>query len=126
MKAIKKSLEKNKKSYGFALKGIGEATAGNNFRYQLIAAILVITMAIYLKVSVMEWIVLIFCIGLVLMAECFNTAIEILVDLVSPDPHPLAGKVKDVSAGAVLLIALSTLAIGILIFGPKILTLINT
>ena len=126
MKAIKRSLEKNRKSYGFALKGIGEASKGNNFRYQLIAAVLVIVMAIYLKVSLMEWIILTLCIGLVLMAECFNTAVEALVDLVSPDHHHLAGKVKDVSAGAVLIMALSTAAIGLIIFGPKILTLINS
>jgi diacylglycerol kinase (ATP) len=125
MKAIKKSLEKNKKSYGFAWKGIMETSRGNNFRFQLAAAIIVIALGLYLKISLSEWIILILCIGLVLMAESFNTALELLVDLVSPESHPLAGKVKDVSAGAVLLIALSTLVIGILIFGPKILVLIN-
>lgn len=67
----------------------------------------------------------VFAIVLVLAAEGFNTALEHLTDLVSPDYHPLAGKAKDVAAGAVLLAAIGAATVGILIFGSKILALLK-
>lgn len=63
-----------------------------------------------------EWIVIILCIGVVIAAELFNTAIEKLVDLVSPERHPIAGQVKDIAAGAVLVCAVAAAIIGIIIF----------
>lgn len=51
-------------------------------------------------------------------AEGLNTAIELLIDVASPDFHPIAGKAKDVAAGAVLITAIGSVIIGILIFGP--------
>ena len=65
-----------------------------------------------------EWVVVCLCIGLVISAELFNTAIERLVDLVSPQRHPLAGQVKDIAAGAVLVCALAAIAVGLIIFVP--------
>jgi len=65
-----------------------------------------------------EWIVIILCIGVVIAAELFNTAIERLVDLVSPERHPIAGQVKDIAAGAVLVCAVAAAIIGIIIFLP--------
>lgn len=73
-------------------------------------------------ISRIEWLFLIFAAGLVLMAEAFNTAIEIDIDLTSPDIHPLARDVKDVAAGAVLLAALAALVIGLIIFVPYVLS----
>ena len=64
--------------------------------------------------------ILIGAFALVWTAEIFNTAIEALVDLLSPERRPLAGKVKDLAAGAVLAAALGALAIGAVIFGPKL------
>jgi len=59
------------------------------------------------------------CIGMVVGAEMINTAIENVVDLASPDQHPLAGKAKDIAAGAVLICAIISVIIGLLIFVPK-------
>ena len=67
-----------------------------------------------------EWCAVIAAIGLVWTAEGLNTALEAVVDLVSPDQHPLAGRAKDVAAGAVLCAAISALVIGLLIFGPRL------
>jgi diacylglycerol kinase (ATP) len=58
------------------------------------------------------------CIGTVIAAELFNTAIEKLVDLVSPERHPVAGQVKDIAAGAVLICAVAAAIIGLIIFIP--------
>jgi diacylglycerol kinase (ATP) len=58
------------------------------------------------------------------MAEAFNTALEFLTDLASPEPHPLAGKAKDVAAGAVLIAAIMAVIIGVIIFLPKILEVV--
>ena len=73
----------------------------------------------------LEWMVLFLSIGFVVCAEGFNTAIETITDLASPDIHPLAKKTKDIAAGAVLIAALTSIAIGILIFAPKIINLFS-
>ena len=70
----------------------------------------------------MEWCWITLAIGLVLLAEMFNTAIEYLTDLASPEIHPLAKKTKDVASGAVLIAALVAVVIGLLIFLPKLLS----
>ena len=77
-----------------------------------------------MKITCAEWLAVIAAIGLVWTAEGLNTAIEALVDLVSPEQHPLAGRAKDVAAGAVLLAALAATAIGLLVFGPRLLALL--
>lgn len=77
-----------------------------------------------LKISITEWCFVTLCITLVIMAEAFNTAIENLTDLVSPDFHPLAGKTKDLAAGAVLIFSIGAVIVGLLIFLPKITKLI--
>jgi hypothetical protein len=59
-------------------------------------------------------------IAFVLSAEAMNTALEYLTDLVSPDPHPLAGKAKDVAAAAVLIAAFSAIIVGLILFLPKL------
>ena len=73
-----------------------------------------------LKVNNVEWCMLIIAIGFVMITEMINTSIEFLTDKVSPDYHPLAKKVKDVAAGAVLIAALSAVAIGAIVFLPKV------
>ncbi|MNR31144.1 Undecaprenol kinase [compost metagenome] len=74
----------------------------------------------HFEVSFLEWIALIVCISSVLAAELFNTAIEVLVNLVSPEFNPKAGLVKDIAAAAVLIVALMSLVVGLIIFVPKI------
>jgi len=114
------------RSFGYALKGIGYATTTQlNFRVHLVATLVTITLGIGLHISINEWVWIILCITLVLAAEMFNTAIEFLTDLVSPGYHPKAGHVKDVAAGAVLLCAIFAIVVGVIIFGPKILSLLH-
>ena len=84
----------------------------------MIAAMAVIIAGIVLGITRNEWIMVVMCIGTVLAAELFNTAIEKLVDLVSPERHPVAGRVKDIAAGAVLICAVAAAIIGLIIFIP--------
>ena len=78
----------------------------------------VIIAVIVLGITRTEWIMVVMCIGTVIAAELFNTAIEKLVDLVSPERHPVAGRVKDIAAGAVLICAVAAAIIGLIIFIP--------
>lgn len=86
--------------------------------------ILVIFFSFLLQISNLEWLIVIFCIGLVLTAEIFNSAIEVLTDIVSPESNPRAGLVKDMAAGAVLIAAITSAIIGLIIFVPKLLNLL--
>lgn len=111
---------KKKNSFSYAISGIIEVTKTQwNFRFHLFAIIAVIISGFYFKVSTSEWLALTGVIGLVLVAEAINTALEYLVDLVSPEWNELAGKVKDISAGAVLISAIIAAITGLLIFIPK-------
>jgi diacylglycerol kinase (ATP) len=80
----------------------------------------VVLVAVWLRVSRWSWALLVLTIGSVLTAEVFNTAAELLVDLASPDYHPLAKRVKDLAAGAVLIAALVSILVGLLILGPPL------
>jgi diacylglycerol kinase len=83
--------------------------------------IIAIALGLYFKITNIEWIMLIIVGGIVLTAEAFNTAIEIDMDLTSPEYHPYARDTKDVAAGAVLISAVMAL-IGVLIFGKYLLS----
>ena len=112
------------RGFGFAFKGLGHAVKTQlNFRVHLVLALIAIALGWYLQLSSSEWLWIIFSIGLVLLTELVNTAIELLVDLVSPGFNETAGKVKDIAAAAVLVTAFTALAIGIIIFLPKLLQL---
>jgi diacylglycerol kinase (ATP) len=73
-----------------------------------------------LNISEVEWAIIILAIGLVIVAEAFNTAIEIDIDLTSPEFHPYARDTKDMASGAVLLMTALAGVVGLIIFGPKI------
>lgn len=85
----------------------------------LIAAIGVIVAGFLFRISAIEWCIISLCIGAVFMAEAFNTAIEKLADKITSEKDPLIGIAKDVSAGAVLLLAIATVVIAAVIFIPK-------
>ncbi len=85
-----------------------------------IATVMVVLFSIWLKIEVQNWGVLILTIAMVWTAEFLNTALEIVVDLASPNLHPLAKVGKDVGAAAVMIAALSAIIIGLLIFGPPL------
>lgn len=91
-----------------------------HFYVLVCAVILVVFLGFYLKVSSLEWIMLIFSIGFVIVSEVFNTAIEIDINLTSPEYHPFARDTKDVSAAAVVLSIFTAAIVGIIIFLPKI------
>lgn len=110
------------KSFGFAIVGIKtELKKGRNFRIQILAGIIAIILGVVLKIPTAEWLALILIIASVLILELINTAIEEIVDLVSPEIQPKAKIAKDVSAGAVLVASIAAVFIGIFLFIPKVL-----
>ncbi|WP_341227881.1 diacylglycerol kinase family protein [uncultured Arcticibacterium sp.] len=118
------NINKMVKSFGFASKGFSHLLRSeNNFQFHFLAAVLVFICGFWLKVSRIEWAILIIQIGLVFSAEAFNTALEILCDVVSPDWNEKIGKVKDVAAAGVLIVAVVAVAVAILILGNRFITL---
>jgi len=85
-----------------------------------VIAVAVIAAGIYFAIATAEWIAVTLCIGLVISAECANTAIERLADRVSLEEHPLIKQAKDCSAAAVLMLATTSGVIGCIIFVPKV------
>jgi len=109
------------KSFQYALKGILLLFQTEpNAKIHLAITFIVVAGGFFFSISSTEWCLLILAIAIVLCAEGMNTAIEYLTDLVSPNIHPLAGKTKDVAAGAVLLAAIGAAIVGCIIFIPKI------
>lgn len=124
MKKKKFSLKARAKSFRYAFSGIYTLIKNeHNARIHLCVTIGVLFSGFFFELSAAEWINFIFAIGLVFSAEAFNSAIEYLSDLVSPEYHPLVKKAKDVAAAAVLLTAIAAALIGLIIFVPKILSL---
>jgi diacylglycerol kinase len=85
-----------------------------------VASTLVMLMAWWLRLSMIDWAVLLLTIALVWTAEFINTALEAVVDLASPQQHPLAKVGKDVGAAAVLIAALTSILVGLLVLGPPL------
>jgi diacylglycerol kinase (ATP) len=96
-----------------------------NARIHAVAAVCAIVAGFALGITRGEWCAVVAAIGLVFTAEGLNTAIEAVMDLASPELHPLAEKAKDVAAGAVLLAAITAAVIGLLVFGPHVLALVQ-
>jgi diacylglycerol kinase len=96
-----------------------------NLRIHIIAAIIAIILGFILRISVQEWLIISIVIGSVISAEMFNTSIEAIVDIISPEYSENAKKAKDISAGAVLILAIVAVVVGIIIFVPKIILVIN-
>jgi diacylglycerol kinase len=95
-----------------------------NARVHLVCALAAITLGVALRLSPLEFVAIIFAIGAVVGAELINTVAEAIVDLVTDKYHPLAKIAKDVAAGAVLWSAMGAVAVGIVIFGPHLLSLL--
>jgi diacylglycerol kinase len=109
------------KSFSYALNGIVILFREEpNARIHLFAAISALTTAAVLKVSRIEWTAIVLVIGMVFTTEILNSAIENLADFVSPGKNELIGKVKDLSAAAVIVSALVAFVTGSIIFLPKI------
>lgn len=106
-------------SFKYAIEGILSALKTEpNLKFHFIAAALVIFLGWLFLISTLEWIILITMMGLVISLELTNTAIEALVNYLIPNIHPVAKKVKDISAGAVLIASITALIIGLLVFLP--------
>lgn len=117
---------KFKESASHAMDGISYTISRErNFRIEITAACLVTIASYLLKVSIIEWGLLLLTISLVLALEMINTAIERTVDLVTKDYHELAKNAKDVAAGAVLIASMFSIILGLLIFLPKIINLLK-
>ena len=113
------SIVKRAKSFSYALAGIRVMfkTQHNAWLHSAIGIMLVV-LGMYFRISSIEWIVIVASVGLLLALECVNTAIEIDIDLTSPDFHPYARDTKDAAAGAVLLWAITSAVIWLIIFIP--------
>ena len=108
-------------SFKYAFMGIKSAIKSErNMKIHVLAALIVIALGFILGLEPLEWVVCIFSIVIVISSEMLNTAIETIVDIVSPDINPLAKKAKDIAAGAVLVLAIGALVVGLIIFIPKI------
>lgn len=117
------SIKKRLKSFTYAWKGVkGFIRCEHNAWIHLTIATLTVIAGFVFEIQRMEWIAIIICIGVVMAAEAFNTAIERLVNLVSPERNPIAGEVKDIAAGAVLICAIAAAIVGLTIFIPYIIT----
>jgi len=108
-------------SFRFAFAGLWYALrTQRNTRIHLIIAAAAIALGVWLNLSLTQWAVLTLTIGFVLVSEMLNTVAETLVDMISPDYHPLAKIIKDVTAGAVLLTAIASVVVGLLVLGPPL------
>ncbi len=113
-------------SFKYAFKGIVSAYKDEqNLRIHTVVAILVLLFGFILKLSKLEFIICVILIGLVLMAEFFNTAIENAVDLVTLEKNPYAKIAKDTAAAGVLVFAMISAIVGLIIFIPKIILFIG-
>lgn len=121
------SIKRLRKSFGYAFKGIDDVISNEpNMKIHVSVAILVVIMAFLLKISMIEWIILVLLIGLVLAAETINTTIENLVDMYTKEYDEKAKVVKDTAAGTVLILAITAAIIGLMILVPKIILVLES
>lgn len=121
MKNRKFSIRKTVTSFGYAFNGLKIMIREEpNARIHLFAATCTVIAGILFKVSLHEWIALVFAIGFVISLEIVNSAIENIADFVSPGRDDMIRKIKDLSAAGVLVSAMTALLIGLIVFLPKI------
>ncbi|MBX2965974.1 MAG: diacylglycerol kinase family protein [Cyclobacteriaceae bacterium] len=109
------------KSFGYALNGLKIAVKEQvNLTIHICVTVIVVMAGIYIEITTTEWVLLVLTIGLVISLELVNTAIEYLVDLVTPERNPLAGKVKDIAAASVLVSSVMAVIVGLFIFSKYI------
>lgn len=127
MKKSEKFSTRNRfRSFSFAINGIVSLIKSeHNARIHLIAMVGVVVLGIFFKIDPVEWLFIVVAIGMVFLAELFNTAIERLADVVTPEWDEKIRLIKDYSAGAVLVAAILAAVIGGWIFIPEMLTLVK-
>lgn len=115
---------KRGRSFGYAWQGIKSLFRNEaNAQIHLFVAIFVIAAGFFFNIERWEWCAVLLCIGGVFMAEGFNTAIEKLCDKACPELHPLIKQTKDIAAGAVLLLVMASVIVGLIVFLPYIMGL---
>lgn len=95
-----------------------------NARIQLAIGLVAVGVGLWVDLAPVEWAILSVAVSLVLFAEMVNTALEALADAICPDHNPLVGIAKDIAAGAVLITALGSIAVGLFLFGPHLFELL--
>lgn len=108
------------KSFLFAFEGVVHVfKSEQNFRFHVLAAVIVLFASLFTGLSKWEWIIIVMLICGMFVIELVNASIERVVDLTSPELHPLAKQAKDLAAGACLVYAICTVIVGLIIFIPK-------
>jgi len=121
MKQQRFSILKRLKSFKYAFNGLRILIKEeHNARIHLFATICILIAGLFFKISINEWIAIIFSVGLVFSLEIINSSIENIADFISPERHEMIRKIKDLSASGVLISAITALLIGLIIFIPKI------
>lgn len=113
-------------SFGYAAQGVKAASSERNFKVDCAAALVALALCAVLQVPVWGWVAVIVCIGMVLAAETANTAIEAVVDLASPELHPLAKRAKDCAAAVPLILAATSVVVACIVYGPALLALVQS
>lgn len=110
-----------RKSFLFAIQGFRTAIATErNIKVMLAVGACAIVAGLALQLDLLSWAIVLLCCGIVIMAELMNTAVETVVDLVSPEFHPLAGRAKDIAAAAVWVLSVIVAIVGVLVFANAI------
>ena len=108
-------------SFKYAIRGVLNATQGQrNIKIHWLAAGMIVMVGFYLDFNYVDWCIAVIMIGVVISAEVFNTAIEAIVNFISPEKKIEAGRIKDLSAGAVLLVSVGALFVGVLLVSSKL------
>ena len=112
------------RSMTFALKGMWLLiTTEDSIKAQLFFGVIATCLGFYFDISMTEWMIQFIVIGMVLVAEALNTAIEKIADFIHPDFHEKIGFIKDIAAGAPAFAAFTSLIIAVIIYLPKIISL---
>lgn len=106
------------RSFSYAFKGLFAAWKERNFKLHVLSASIALILGFFFGISNMEWLIVALCIVGVMAMEIMNTAIEKLVDMIQPEYDERAGKIKDLSAAAVLIFSIGALVCGLIIFVP--------
>jgi diacylglycerol kinase len=112
-------------SFQYALRGIAAALIGRNIRIMAVCFALIVPVSFLFGLSGIEWAAILLCCAGVISLEMVNTALESAVDIATTEYKPLAKKAKDIAAGAVLVFSILSAVIGLIIFVPHIIRLIN-
>lgn len=119
------ALRRRAASFGHAFRGVAAALRSEiHLQFHAVATVIAVGLGLFWQLTPTEWGLVALAVGLVWGLELMNTAVEAVVNLVSPEYHPLAGRAKDVAAGAVLVGAVAALVVGLLVFGPRVWALI--